>query len=87
MLLTKTFDLFIINMCNTCKNATFQTVRRVDWMKRVFTVILSLMVLCAFLTTVSAGQEFEKKNEYKGEVSVAFAFRDFKWQVTSVQCD
>ena len=64
MLLTKTFDLFIINMCNTCKNATFQTVRRVDWMKRVFTVILSLMVLCAFLTTVSAGQEFEKKNEY-----------------------
>ena len=46
-----------------------------------------MTIKCKIRADVQDYDAFEKKNEYKGEVSVAFAFRDFKWQVTSVQCD
>lgn len=46
-----------------------------------------MTIKCKIRADVQDYDAFEKKNEYKCEVSVAFAFRDFKWQVTSVQCD
>ena len=44
-----------------------------------------MTIKCKIRADVQDYDAFEKKNEYKGEVSVFFAFRDFKWQVTTVK--